>query len=477
MNLRLLATSSIAALALLVAPLASAQEQQVTAQTDSPQWLKDRRYNEGIGIRVGDFELHPGIAGEVGYDSNWFLRSTQPLVLNSPVIESIPFRITPSLSLSTLGPQRRQADEVVQPPAIAFRAGINATAFAFIDVSGVSGTQNDIARDANISGAADARLDILPARPVSGSVSATYAHVVYPNQQDADPNQSYTHENVTVGGDLAFQPGMGTLDWHGGYQFSGAFFDNNSAATFTNYSSMAYTRGRWRFRPRTALLFDGSVGFYNYTNQSAAAAAGLVGSTPVRARIGMNGLVTERFAVQGLIGWGASFEQQLYNVVPQYDSLIAQAELKWFLAASPGLANATELGLALSSIAVGYTRDFQTSYIGNFYGLDRGYLRFNYFFAGRFLATLEGGGAAIEYPTTYFFAPTPIRRATSFTDARIDATLFGEYRLADTLGVNATFRYTQNFSSERLQEASGTDFLFGLAWQRFEAYLGVRWFM
>ena len=33
-------------------------------------WLKDRRYGEGIGIRAGDFELHPGIGGEFGYDSN-----------------------------------------------------------------------------------------------------------------------------------------------------------------------------------------------------------------------------------------------------------------------------------------------------------------------------------------------------------------------------------------------------------------------
>src|SRR5436190_14311003 len=38
-------------------------------------WLADRRYTEGTGIRAGDLELHPGIGGEIGYDSNWFLRS------------------------------------------------------------------------------------------------------------------------------------------------------------------------------------------------------------------------------------------------------------------------------------------------------------------------------------------------------------------------------------------------------------------
>jgi len=41
--------------------------------------------------------------------------------------------------------------------------------------------------------------------------------------------------------------------------------------------------------------------------------------------------------------------------------LIANGEVKWYLAASPGIARATDLGLTLSSIALGYTRDFQNS--------------------------------------------------------------------------------------------------------------------
>lgn len=40
-------------------------------------WLKDRRYQEGAGIRAGNLELHPGVGGEIGYDSNWFLRTSK----------------------------------------------------------------------------------------------------------------------------------------------------------------------------------------------------------------------------------------------------------------------------------------------------------------------------------------------------------------------------------------------------------------
>src|SRR5258706_13050003 len=71
------------AYAVLAIPLALVSwSQEASAQG----WLADRRYTEGAGIRTGDLELHPGIGGEVGYDSNWFLRSHKegPTILNGP---------------------------------------------------------------------------------------------------------------------------------------------------------------------------------------------------------------------------------------------------------------------------------------------------------------------------------------------------------------------------------------------------------
>jgi hypothetical protein len=488
-----LATAAV--LALLLPRTAQAQAQYVPS--DSPQWLKDRRYNEGAGIREGDFELHPGIAGEFGYDSNWFLRSSsnQGFANSGPLAPPIPallFRITPSLYLSTLGPQRREGDVAPEPPSIRFRAGINATYREFIGISSDSAVasqpQNDISAQRNIGGTADARLEIAPERPLGAALFANFGRVIMPTSTSADPNLSLNRDEIGAGGEVAVQPGGGTLDWHFGYQFHDTIFEESAGQPYNNTSNALYTRGRWRFRPRTALVYDASLGFLSYSNEAAAEAEGLVSSTPVRARIGLNGLLTDRFAVTALVGWGASFYDNKINAQPQYDSVIGQAELKWFLSASPGVAQASEIGLALSSVAIGYTRDFVNSYLGDYYGQDRGYLRFSYFFSGRTLVTLEGGAAAIEYPDMFFGpatvapgapAPTLVERHSAFTDTRIDGTLFSEYRFTDSFGLNATIRYTANLSNAKVPIIPGgtQGESYDMAWNRFEAFLGVRWFL
>jgi hypothetical protein len=486
MNKRGLATSVVAALALLSPRVVLAQAQYV-AGSDSPQWLKDRQYNEGIGIRQGDLELHPGVAGEAGYDSNWFLRSSSNAGYGNsgpatPPIPAMVFRVTPSLYVSTLSPQRTAEGGVAEPPSVRFRAGINATYREFVGLSNssfASQSQNDISQQRNVSGAADARLEIAPERPFGAALFANFARTIMPNTVTADPNLSFNRDDVGAGGEVVVQPGGGTLDWHFGYVFRDTLFEESAGSPYDNTTNEAYTRGRWRFRPRTALIYDADFRFINYANASQALAGGLVSSDPIRARLGLNGLVTDRFAVLVMAGWGASFYDQTIPHQQQYDSVIGQAELKWFLSASPGVAEASDLGLALSSIALGYTRDFQNSYLGAFYGQDRGYLRFNYFFAGRALVTLEGGAGAIEYPTMYW--GNGDFRHSSFSDVRVDGTLFGEYRFTNTFALNATVRYTANISNTQVSyadTAAPTNAeLYDMSWNRLEAYLGVRWFL
>lgn len=483
MTTRALASSAVAVV-LLVSRAALAQSQYVVP--DSPAWLSDRQYNEGIGIRSGDFEFHPSIGGEAGYDSNYLLRSTTQNVSNgppsTPPIPSLEFRVTPAIYLSTLSAQRRE--EGGESPPLAFRFGGNLTFRELVGISSdpvASQPQNDIASQRNVTAAADARLDILPQRPVGGALFATYARTTLPNTTDANPDVSFDQDQVSVGGNLALQPGSGTLDWHFGYEFTDILFETDDGKPYDNSQHHVYTRGRWKFRPRTALICDATLAWYNYQNSQSAEPTLLQNSTPVRARFGIDGLITDRFAILAMAGWGASFYENTLPGQSQFDSVIAQAELRWFLAASPGIAQATALGLALSSISIGYTRDFQNSYLGSYYIQDRGYLKFYYLFAGRATVSLEGGIGTLEYPELWFSDGT--ERHSAFTDGRADVTAFGEYRFSDTFAINATLRYTAELSGTVIpvvpmgQMVPGVNNNYAMQWDRFEAFLGLRWFM
>jgi hypothetical protein len=466
----------------------------MSTPAEAQEWLKDRMYAEGAGFRTGDVEWHPGIAIEGGYDSNYFLRTTQtgtpPAALtngapNFPVQGSPVMRVTPSLSLATISPIRKEGDASYEPPSINFRLGASGTYREFFGQ--LQPEQRNFSADVN------ARLDILPQRPVGGSLFASYDRIIQPNPSEpaaSNPDLAFNRDALTAGGEIAIQPGSGTLDFRLGNSFTDTLFEQTAGQPYANYLDTAYLKGRWKFRPRTALIYDGGFGFSHY-NTTPGAASGqiseLYNSFPVRSRLGVNGLITPRFSLLAMVGYGGSFLTPATVAPappPQYDSVIGQVELKFYLTAQPGLESGPP-SLTLSSLALGYTRDFQLSYLSNYYGSDRGYLKFSYFFAGRALISLEGGAGAVEYPEIFYpGGATPMRFAAGgttgqgFTDVRIDATLFGEYRFTNYLGVNLTARYTTELSDAILDiNNGGAAEEFGMAWQRFELYAGVRLFL
>jgi hypothetical protein len=436
---------AVFALGLFVSTAAVAQEQV---------WLKDRRYTEGAGIRAGDLELHPGIAAEFGYDSNFFLRSDNDVPGPIPALR---LRITPSFSLSTLGPQRREGDEAAEPPKVGFRAGVAATYNEFIATE--SKNQDALSKQRNVGATGSLQLTILPQRPIGGDLFADFLRTVQPSQ---NPDNNYNRITARFGGGLVWTPGGGMFDWRLGYEYGLTYFEDAAFRDLSNSYNQVNTRGRWRFLPRTAFLYDGSLTFLRYNNPG----PGRLDSDPVRARLGLNGLVTPSFAVLAMVGWGASFYKGAPNA-QQFDSVIGQAEIKWFITPNPS-ADPAAATLALSSVSLGYTRDFFNSYLGDYYRRDRGYLNLSYFFGGRFLLVGDAGLGSLAYPTVFdanrnfLLAPFNILVA--------DGSLFGEYRVADSFGINGTFRYTSSISDTAVNGDH-------LDWKRWEAYAGVRWFM
>jgi hypothetical protein len=472
-----------AVFALTIGPIvANAQTMPVSSPTgaaDAP-WLKDRRYTEGAGYRIGNLELHPGLAGEFGYDSNYFLRSNDD---NPGPAAALHLKITPSLSVSTLSGQRKELTPGAPPPDFTFRGGINATYHELFPLSGDPASRQALHDARNVGGELDLTLGIRPGQTWSGTVYGSIARIIMPSEQGVTGN--FNRDVPAGGAELVFTPGGGLLDWRVGYNFIGTLFEQQTQLTSLNHEFT--TRGRWRFLPRTAIVYDGRFGIITYPTSASVTDTGTAafgnvgaktGSHPVRTRIGINGLITPSFGLMAMVGWGASF------YVPKgqqnFDSVIGQAEVKYYITPNPST-NPGAATLSLSSVALGFTRDFTDSYIGTYYESDRGYLNLSYFLSGQFLLVAEGGAAAIRYPDITL----PVVHA-AWTDTRIDASLFGEYRVKDSLGINLTFRYDGNLSSTFLRTPAvaatptspGTpgndDFL---SYNRFQVYLGLRWFL
>jgi hypothetical protein len=439
--------------------IASAQDQV---------WLKDRRYTEGPGYQVGDFELHPGAALEFGYDSNYFRRAE-----NNDPLGSLRLRLTPSLSFSTAGSPQRRTVPSTTPPSFEFKGGVSLTYNEFIPVMGTSPERASISSQRNLGGNLDLSLGILPGRQWSGLITGGVARVLTAGEQGG--NTSFGSENTfnrdvpRAGAEVIWTPGAGLFEWRLGYQFTGTFFE--SLSQLSNIQNQIETRGRWRFLPRTSLVYDARFGFIDYTSPDSVTQGGKTGSHPMRALIGVNGLVTSSFSVLAMVGWGASFYtggNPQTDPNENFDSAIGQLELKWYLTPNPAVVP-NETTLTISSISVGFVRDFFDSYIGTYFERDRGYASLSYLYAGRFLLVVDGGAAPIIYPKIPSLGVT-----SPFTDIRLDASLFGEYRFKDSFGVNATVRYNENISNTAIVTGGLTD---SLSYREIEAYLGVRWLM
>ncbi len=336
---------------------------------------------------------------------------------------------------------------------------------------------------ANLNG----RLEVLPQKPFSFGLQAGYVRTLAANTT-GNPDANFNQNTLNVGADFTIRPGGGLFDWKFGYLGNFAFFDNSSQTPFNNLQNSIITRGTWKFSPKTAVIYDGNFSFISYLQQNQAF-NGLLDSTPIRSRLGLNGLIGSRFGLTAFAGYGGSFIQDNGNAaVEQYGfgyknksfpGIIGQLEGKFFLTPNPNAepGNAT---LSVSALSIGYNRDFSQSYLGSFYGSDRGYLKFSFFFGGKALISIEGGAGAREYPQVFSNGGgtnlTPIGPNNGFTDAALDATIFGEYRFTNTLGLNTTLRYTEEISGTSLPSDAQGD-LYHMAFRRFEAYLGFRWFM
>jgi hypothetical protein len=330
---------------------------------------------------------------------------------------------------------------------------------------------DEVRKQRNADVGANMKLDLFPKSRVGVDTYADFLRIVQPSN-DGDTENAFNRDSLRVGAGITWRPGGGLFSWRAGYELGYNYFEDTNFRLYDNFQHTVSLKGRWRFLPRTSFLYEGQYTWVQYAASKSEANGNLM-----RSRIGVNGLVTNHFGFLGMVGWGASF-YDANGPIPaqQFDSITGQAEVRWYI--TPQQSTDATGVMGLSSVALGYTRDFANSYLGDFYQRDRGYLDFSYMLGGLAVIDLQGGVSNLAFPATSFPGGSG-QRNPAFSEQRVDAQLFGEYRFSDEWGVNTTIRYDQNFSDTLLNLVpnAAKNEKDDLRFARWQAFLGVRWFM
>jgi len=457
-----------------------------SAGAHAQAFLGDPRLSEGKGIQAGAFELHPGVAGEGGYDSNFFVKSgrgpgeavpadklangTSGTYQAEPIINVYRLRVTPSLSFTTFGKRDLEVGNTPARPTAVFGGRLAASYNALFPVGDNTGT---VADQNNIALLGGLMLNLFPDRIWGADASVDYTRVVDASNDEAVSN-AFRRNTIRAGVGINWRPGGGLFSWRLGYGVTANLFEEASFTQMNNIQHRLETSGRWKFLPRTQLFYRGDIGWLSYTRGDAPQS--LSDGVSLRSQLGMNGLISNYFGLLVLAGWQASFWEPNGNVPARnYDSITGQAELSWYPSPQRKLPDGGA-PVGLSQVSLGYVRSFSPSYLGSFYGRDRLYLSSIYFFAQRFVLSLSGGYSHLSRPESFF--PGGERQYAGGADNRVDGQLFFEYRPGAAVGINMTLRADVALNAVAVKVNPGADTTYDdIQFARYQAFLGLRWFL
>lgn len=335
------------------------------------------------GIKIGDGRLHPYFDLEGRYDS------AVGYFGNPPTLQGdIAVRFRPGLRFELLG-----SDNTVN-----FNGNAEYVLYTGALSSGsreVSRFQTDIGLDAafNKTGAIEFQIGDQLVR------------------SDRNNNPLFTIGVLSLYNSLRvavpIHPGGGALEFTPKAQWSVEFFEplipaalptcpaGNPAcqprqASDMNYSNLNAGLGaRWKFLPKTAVVFDGTVDYRTYFNTTASRRD----ATLMKLQLGLAGLISSKISVLLLAGYGRDF-------ISSGQTFLGQAELGVLLSDA-------------TTFKFGYVHTLAPVPVYGIYGDHRGYLEAKTGF-GRFSLL---GSAAFDF--IMFYGPvtaiTPPRQDTIFT--------------------------------------------------------------
>ncbi len=417
-------------------------------------WLTDRTRTEGPGIRLGDFELHPGIGVEIGYDSNLYYTSDEPPPGLPSRVDSAILRVTPHLLFSTIGAERsREGEGRADQPNVIFRGGVSASYYEFFADE----------RRRNVSVDAGLNLTLFPTGPVSIILYNDFSRGIRPFTENTFETSTARDQN-RGGINFIFSTPGDILQVRTGYRFGLDYFESRAFQYGNNFQHRVELQETFRFFPQTAIVHETSVEFRDYF-ESRMGPTAVFDNTVVTTQLGLNGAITPEISVLAMAGYAAGFfDSNIVGYDQDFESFIAHAQLTWRI--DPN-----------ARLLVGYRRSFNPSFIGNFYSQDRGYASFQMTLLGSLLLGLEAGVAYLDFGQLIAPDGSLLGSSTEREDIRVDASIFAEYRFTNWLGVNATLSYLGDFTDFQYNVMTASSAILDPAgFNKFEAWLGVRVF-
>jgi hypothetical protein len=433
------------------------------ASAQEEVWLNDEQLSEGRGFQRDRLRYAGGLAAAFGYDSNVFLRAGDA---QEPRADAFKLTITPFFRINSQNPPG-----ATKAP-YALTASASLSYIEFIQGPTESGRpEDDLTGHRNFGFAGRLQLRIAPEARWGGELHGSATRTIQPSNL-GDPTASFNRTNPSIGGAVVWTPGGGLFSWKVlGYDLVYNYFEADRFQRYNNLNHNIRSSATWRFLPRTSLFADSRLLLIRYTNATEQSNGDVFAT-----RAGINGLVSYRFGFLAAVGWTTSvFDSKNGAARQDFDRLMAQAEARFFLSTPPKNTE-DEIRTYPTKFTLGYMRDSNQSYIGNFYNRDRGYAAFSYFFARKVRSTAQLSVAYLSFPATNFESGAP--RDSEFSSLAIGGTLFMEYLLSNHFGLFFNGDYMSQITDKQIRvnelDPAITD---NLAFARFRLALGLRYLL
>ena len=316
-------------------------------------------HSEGPGIKISDsLVLHPGIQIGAGFDSNLFAAA-------SGAIGAAYFMARPHLALSTLPPQRLGDS----PRTLEFRLHLAAGLRLPFALGGAN--QSEILKN-NYSVDVDGgiALSFFPRGAYAFDILANYARTSQLPWAISSNRSNINRDNARLALGLKLRPGGRRFEILIQYVPGLSMFESPTISGERGYTEKNLVtndiqlRLAWKFFPKTALYLNAHESIQTYVSPGCSTPPN---SYPVRAVLGMIGLITTKLSVDVNVGYGNT-------LIPSgnaagncgYDAatdhkVVASLVVNW----RPTL---------LTNLQLGFRQDFGPALVGRYYDFSSPYL-------------------------------------------------------------------------------------------------------